>query len=191
MTRPIRPHVALALLVCTFTSGAECGRTEGACVDLRGRVVELRLADPACFTHSVSGCRDLMLPDQLVVRVIDEPVQRRELMCETYRAEVVVGDFGDLELLGPVDATLQVSGASFAIAESVRVGSTECFGRLFVAAGPFGEGSSRPEEWLGVEPGDPKWSVAFRFVPNDPATCDGVMNECTSSNCFADVLSAE
>jgi hypothetical protein len=184
---------ALSLVaVVALCLGARCGASDAACVDLRGRTVELRLSDPtACFTSSVSACRELTLPDRLVVRVVDELVQRRDLRCDTYRAEVVTGDFGDLQLLGPADATLEISGASFAVSESVRVGSSDCFGRLFVAAGPLGEGSSRPEDWLVMEPGHPRWSAAFRFVPSDTASCTGILNECTSANCFADVLPSE
>lgn len=168
---------------------AECGPTKPTCVDLRGQVVELQLADAeACHTSSIAACRELSLPDRLVLRIVDERVHRRDLQCETHRAEIVSGDLGDLELLGPADATFEVANASFALAESVRVGSSDCYGRLFVAAGLVGEGSSQPEHWLGASSDSPRWSIAFSFVPDDPSACAEIAKECSSANCFGDVI---
>lgn len=187
----------VALVAALASLGADCGRPELACVDFSGRTVELTIANPEpCLAYPAARvCSNLTLPERLVVRILDEPVQRRELQCEVYRAEIVEGDFGDLELLGPTDGTLVVSG-DFAVAELVRVGATDCYGRFFVSAARIGPlDRSDAEYWLtpdtDVDSETGKWAFAYEFIPTDPAACEGVQTACNNSHCFADARSVD
>jgi hypothetical protein len=185
MTRPIRPHVALALLVCTFASGAECGRTERACVDLREQWVEVTLEDPIeCGVSPLLACTSFSIPERFVVRVLDEPAQRRALPCEIYRAEIVSGAFDGLELLGPTDGTLSVGG-DFAVAELVRVEGTDCFGRLFISFARIQPaGGQEPEDLLAPPPdGVPVWAMELEFDPTDEDACAAVQSRCVNNRC--------
>jgi len=190
MRRILLVHLVLASIL---SSGAECGRAEVACVDFSGRTLEVSVVDAeSCLSYPESRvCSSFRLPDRLLLRVTDEPVQRRELQCEAHRAEIVEGDFGDLEFLGPADGTLVVSG-DFAVAERVRVAGTECYGRFFVSLARIGAlERGDPEYWLSPEADIEKWAFAYEFIPTDDVACAGIQSACDNSHCFADVRNIE
>ncbi|MCA9613383.1 MAG: hypothetical protein KC586_11575 [Myxococcales bacterium] len=181
----------LFALASTLFLGADCRKSEVACIDWSGRTLDLQAYDWAeCSTANAQVCSGLQLPDRVTLRILDEPVQLRELQCEMPRAELVAGDFPNLEFLGPADATLVVSG-DFAVAESVRIRDTECYGRFFIAAARIGD-TSRGNRQFWVTPGDgaTTWAFGYRFVPNDSDACADIQADCTNE-CFAEVSAVE
>ncbi|MCB9619835.1 MAG: hypothetical protein H6724_10365 [Sandaracinus sp.] len=181
MRRITRLVLALA---STLFLGADCRKPEVACIDWSGRTLEMTLPNWEEYSDYPSyACSALDLPDRVVLRILDESVQ---LQCGMPRAELVEGDFPNLEFLGPADATLVVSG-DFAVAESVRIRDTECYGRFFIAAARIGD-TSRGNRQFWVTPGDgaTTWAFGYRVVPNDADACGDIQADCTNE-CFAEV----
>ena len=188
MPRPV--HILL-ILTSTLFLGADCRKPEVACIDWSGQTLEMDVYNwEECSTYPSYVCSNLTLPDRVVLRILDEPVQLRELQCEMFRAELVEGDFPDLEFLGPADATLVVSG-DFAVAESVRIRGTDCYGRFFIGGARLGERErGNPNYWLVPGTGSTTWALGYSFIPSDPEACAEVQTDCTNE-CFAEVRGVE
>lgn len=178
MSPLIRP--TLTVLSFTLLLGAYCNR-DRECSDLRGETVEMALLDPVeCNENSLLACSSFRIPDRLVVRVLDEPAQRRDLLCEVYRGELLSGDFG-LELLGPIDGTLGVGG-DFGLAELARVPDTECYGRLYVSFARLA--ATDPDDPLVPPPeGGANWLMELVFEPTEEEPCRDVQPRCVQDRC--------
>lgn len=187
----MRRATSLLLALTSTFLGADCRKSEVACIDWSGRTLEMSLPNwEECSTFNARVCSGLTLPDRVVLRILDEPVQLRSVQCETYRAEIVEGDFPDLEFLGPTDGTLVVS-RDFAVAELVRIRDTECYGRFFISAGRLGETErGNPNYWVAPGAGATTWALGYRFIPNDASACSEVQLDC-DHECDADVAAVE
>lgn len=181
----MQAHLLVTPMFVVCLLGAECGRTEDVCVDLRGETVEVALEDPIeCNERSLLACTAFAVPERFVVRVLDETVQLRELSCDIYRAELASGELDGLELLGSTDGTLAVGG-DFALAELVRVTGTDCYGRLYVSFARLAslDGPHVDDVLAMSADGSPGWALEMEFEPTDAAACADVQPRCVNNRC--------
>jgi hypothetical protein len=184
----------LVMSAAALCLGSECGEAELTCIEFSNRTVEVTLADPDdCPTPSAGACDGVTLPERFQLRILDRPVSAAaELRCEVPRAEVV-DTLGNVLVELPIDGGLDVSqSARFAVAAQVTLEGTDCTGdfHLSLFTYPVGASETDPDVWLSPS-GEPKWTIAYTFLPSGAAGCVGVQSEDCANTCFAHVVSVD
>ena len=179
-------------LTFLFLLGADCRKTEQACIDFSGYELEVSVSNPDfCFERP--HCDGIEIPPTVRVRVLDEPADLLDRSCRVPRAEVVDGRWGNLLLEEPAvnRAALWVQANSrFALANRARIEGTDCTGLFFANYGTLPPDSpvERADRWLSAE--DPaSWRFNYVFVHDEGSACVSLDEgrECGSSGCTAAV----
>lgn len=187
---------SFVVLVSLLLLGADCQKTEQACIDFSGYELEVTVTNPEiCFERS--HCEGVEIPSVVRLRVLDEPADRLDRSCRVPRAEVVGERWGNLVLEEPAVARSALwvqANSRFAIANRARIDGTECTGFFFANYGtlPHDSPANRSERWLSTD--EPAiWRFDYVFVHDADSPClplDGI-EECGSSGCTASTHEAD